>query len=582
VEYAWRNRGTDDPTVLGIGPLARAGLPGAGGLVLAGRSPLWDGFYATTMAGGGTLLAAVGADMIAIRGRAPAPSVLVLARQAGSLQARVEQLDPEPLWRGTHDGEGLYGLLRHLLSRHGEVLSQVQVLAAGPAAASTRYGSLGVGRSNEGVAEAAGGWIGRGGFGSRLYQAHHLVAIVVGLDGEPVSPEQAELLPFRPDMSVAELEHASRYEMSPRLTGLGELGAHLMAVRHRLLWFNGTSVYLRGDQRDALYHTATRTHLLDGLVRRAGSGGERTACGEPCPIACKRVDGGRTQDPEHYLAFGPQLGVVEPKAAEQVITHCRNLGFDPLTVGAITGWQMERLHRRQIEPGYLGVHAAPRWSAADFAPEEDSRHNARLARDLAQGILTAPWGEPLREGLRHAAVRAGDSAASLAIYVSNGEDGEMPVAPVWSPGYFTPMPIPGEYHQYYGLDFVPPRVLGRKSGQRMPAELMLQNLGVCRLHRGWAEELLPELVNRALGTTTDWFSHHRALARHLFQRRKARFWETVRLVDVIASFLADCHHDAAPDPELDRWVRRFRQDRASAARAFWSEMNAGLEEILGG
>ena len=76
-------------------------------------------------------------------------------------------------------------------------------------------------------------------------------------------------------------------------------------------------------------------------------------------------------------------------------------------------------------------------------------------------------------------------------------------------------------------------------------------------------------------------AHHRDLARRIFRRRKARFWETERVIEIIATYLQDYQHDAAPDGELDRWVRRFREDRASAARAYWSEINAGLEELLG-
>jgi glyceraldehyde-3-phosphate dehydrogenase (ferredoxin) len=115
----------------------------------------------------------------------------------------------------------------------------------------------------------------------------------------------------------------------------------------------------------------------------------------------------------------------------------------------------------------------------------------------------------------------------------------------------------------------------------MAAELMLQNLGLCRLHRGWGEETLPYLVNQVQGTSVDWATYHRDLAHRIFRRRKARTWETERSIDLVACFLQVYQYDGAPDAELDRWVRRFHEDRASAARAFWSEINSGMEEILG-
>ena len=53
------------------------------------------------------------------------------------------------------------------------------------------------------------------------------------------------------------------------------------------------------------------------------------------------------------------------------------------------------------------------------------------------------------------------------------------------------------------------------------------------------------------------------------------------VIDIIASFMQNYQFNAAPDEFLDRWVSRFREDKASAARAYWSEINAGMEEIFG-
>ncbi|MDZ7582930.1 MAG: hypothetical protein U5R30_20690 [Deltaproteobacteria bacterium] len=33
----------------------------------------------------------------------------------------------------------------------------------------------------------------------------------------------------------------------------------------------------------------------------------------------------------------------------------------------------------------------------------------------------------------------------------------------------------------------------------MIQELMLDNLGLCRFHRGWAEELMPDMVEKIFG-----------------------------------------------------------------------------------
>ena len=68
----------------------------------------------------------------------------------------------------------------------------------------------------------------------------------------------------------------------------------------------------------------------------------------------------------------------------------------------------------------------------------------------------------------------------------------------------------------YSLDFVPPRELGRRCGERTVAELALDNLGICRFQREWAEDSLDELLLAAgtdPGSGVD--ARHRALAQRL-------------------------------------------------------------------
>jgi glyceraldehyde-3-phosphate dehydrogenase (ferredoxin) len=382
-------------------------------------------------------------------------------------------------------------------------------------------------------------------------------------------------------MTQAELELAVRFEYSPQLKRWGPLGQGFQLLRHRTLWFNGSSVHLSEEEQGDLFSRALVPHTLLPVRRELEAQGHPPCCGEDCPLLGGEARGGRSRSFEAYAALGPQLGVAQLEAIDRLVDRCELLGLDPTAAGGTLGWLMERLHRNLVEPADLGVGERPRWSVRELDPEGDSLHNAQLAEQLLDGWLAAPWGEPLRQGLRAGAQAAGGPSAALALYNANGESGEMVSLPFWAPGIFTPLPVAGEWHAYYGLEFVPPRVLGRKSAQRLIAELALQNFGVCRRHRGWAEELVPDLTNQLHGTSSDWPSIHRQLAHSLFRRRKARFWETERMIDIIARFLACYQYDNAPDVEIDRWVRRFREDRASAARAFWSEINAGLEEILG-
>ena len=63
-------------------------------------------------------------------------------------------------------------------------------------------------------------------------------------------------------------------------------------------------------------------------------------------------------------------------------------------------------------------------------------------------------------------------------------------------GAFAPMAIMGKYYMHYGRDFLPPRELGRECARRLIKELMLDHMGLCRFHRGWAEEMIPDIVEK--------------------------------------------------------------------------------------
>jgi glyceraldehyde-3-phosphate dehydrogenase (ferredoxin) len=64
----------------------------------------------------------------------------------------------------------------------------------------------------------------------------------------------------------------------------------------------------------------------------------------------------------------------------------------------------------------------------------------------------------------------------------------------WVPGMLSPMPMMGKYFVYYGVDYLPPRQLGRRSVERMIYELFSENSGVCRFHRKWVEAIVDEII----------------------------------------------------------------------------------------
>ena len=143
------------------------------------------------------------------------------------------------------------------------------------------------------------------------------------------------------------------------------------------------------------------------------------------------------------------------------------------------------------------------------------------------------------------------------------------------------MTIMGKYYMVYSNDFIPPRELGRKCAQRLKKELILDNLGICRFHRGWAEELLPEVMDSLYNRKEQFLHAVDVLASRLNSRNCPTFWESERNIDFIHTFLKrkrDVDND--PNPELAVWIEKFAKDKVEGAKSFWYEMLKGIDESL--
>jgi glyceraldehyde-3-phosphate dehydrogenase (ferredoxin) len=143
------------------------------------------------------------------------------------------------------------------------------------------------------------------------------------------------------------------------------------------------------------------------------------------------------------------------------------------------------------------------------------------------------------------------------------------------------MPIMGKYYQYYGQDFLPPRTLGRVSAERMRQELTLDVMGICRFHRGWAEEMLPEIWAALFGSKEALLSAVAITAGRINSRNSSVFWESDRTIDMVHTFLKRKQALLGnADTEMTSWLQRFDEDKTAAALDFWYEMHKGTHESL--
>lgn len=596
IDFAWKLGDAGRVhTTFGAGPLAGGFLPGSNRLVVVGWSPIWDMFYPSTIGGAGLPWQALGVRFVALSGRARVPSVLSIARAGGALRVSVDPVDAEALWRGHGDEIGLYALMRAVHERADFAVGRV--LAVGPAAARTRAGAIGSAPIARGELTHIDTWAGRGGLGSRLYREHGIAAVVIGGErpDDPLAEKESEhslssaerLVGERyggRSLKLVDLEETKKYRFDPDFKTGGTFGSNYHRLRERALSFNYRSVSFSDETRVAIHERLIAGHYLaqfDREITRAQGPKKSFTCGEPCSATCKKVDGKFKKDYEPYQAMGPLIGVFDQRAAEEINHLANGMGFDAVELGGDLAWLMECLERGWLGEAETGIAERPRWDPDALEPVGDSAHNASIGRRLIAWILDDRRAAPMRDGLRTAATALGGAAAQAAVYNANGDEhGCMVPNQYWVPGMFAPVPIMGRYYLDYDYEWKPPRELGRSCAARMVNELMLDNYGMCRFHRGWAEKVLPGIVNATWGIDVDATQHHRQLSLELHGMNRSQPWQTERIVELVHRYLEKVRDDGPHDPALDAWIDRFAANPREAAGAYWREMAEGFDAGL--
>ena len=310
----------------------------------------------------------------------------------------------------------------------------------------------------------------------------------------------------------------------------------------RLLAFNYRTIYMPEDQRRELHQKFIVEHYLRQFNEETIEPRNQRNCGEPCPAVCKKSKDHYKKDYEPYQTLGPLCGVFDQRAAERLNHHADRYGFDAISVGGVLAWLMECLDRRQLTPGELGVQQMPVFSPDGFSLETDSRTNAELGVELLDSIIHRRGIVNLEDGARkfarHLAHDKGKQVLDPFVYVAFARKGWMVPNQYWVPGVLSPMAMMGKYYIYYGNDFVPPRTLGRINAERFRGELIMDNMGLCRFHRLWAEEMLPEVIGELYDKKDAYLKSLSVTASRINSRNSSVFWES-RAQRRLRSYLSD-------------------------------------------
>ena len=583
--------GRFNSTNIGAGLLAGSIFPGSHRLFFTGFSPCWGGFFISSMGGAGLVFNNLGINVLSIVHKASTPSILYLNRIHGEeIQVRVVPVDIERIWK--EGRRGICSLMDHVHERFGENYpTDPRILAVGPAARATDFGAVVSVPIQKGKLTFVDTWAGRGGFGSKLFQEHGIAAIIYGgthIDEDFRDRKVADqwfLDKYDQKMAAKDLDATTKYRYDKTFNTGGTFGVNYAKLAGRMLSFNYQSIYMGEDERLDIHKRFVLDHYLKQFNEETIAAKQQSHCGEPCVAVCKKMHGEFKKDYEPYQALGPLSGIFDQRAAEKLNYHADMYGFDGISIGGVLAWLMECLAKGHLKPEELGINKVPVFTAKEFDVTGSSLHNAEIGVGLLDAIVERRGLLDLSQGARKLARRLarthGQKVLDGFVYTAFARKGWMVPNQYWTPGVLSPMPIMGKYYMYYGNDFLPPRELGRKNAERMTRELVLDNLGFCRFHRGWAEEMAPDIVGSLFDMKEAFLDSIEITASRISSRNSSIFWESQRNMDYVHTFL-ERERDVAgnTDPELLKWIDAFRKDKTEASLSYWYEIHKGVHETL--
>jgi len=576
---------------IGVGLLAGSIFPGSNRLVVNGFSPCWGGFYVSSMGGAGLIFDNLGINMFSVIGKAPSPSILYLNRDHGEeIEVKIEPVD---LWKVWDTGrKGMYGMMEYAYDKFGSKYSNTpRILATGPASATTDFGAIGSAPIKRNKISNVDTWAGRGGFGTKLLIEHNIAAVIYGgtyVDEDFRDRRVADEWfqdKYQKKMAAKDIEATTKYRFDPNFETGGTFGVNYATLGGRVIAFNYKSMSWSEDERLKMHKNLITDHYLKQFNQETIVNKQQFNCGEPCVAVCKKMNDHFKKDYEPYQTMGPLSGIFDQRAAEKVNHHADMLGFDAISVGGVISWLMDCLDRKLLDKDDLGVSNYPKFDLDNFKVEKDSRHNSKIAIELLDAIIHKHGIIDLSEGARKFGRRLsrkkGINLLDYFVFNSYGRKGWMVPNQYWTPGVLSPMPIMGKYYMNYGNEFIPPRKLGHQNAVRLNKELILDNLGFCRFHRNWAEEMMPDVIGELYGLKDKFIDSIAITSSRINSRNSSIFWESERNFDLIHSFLMRQKEVlGAEGKEINYWLDYFNRDKKSAALDYWYEIHKGVHESL--
>jgi glyceraldehyde-3-phosphate dehydrogenase (ferredoxin) len=543
------------------------------------------------MGGAGLAFDNLGVNMVSIVGKAGTPSILYLNRTHGEdIDVQIYPVNVHSVWNQGRGG--FYSLIDHVYSIYGgSYATDPRAIAVGPAAGCSDIGALGSIPRVKGKLTDVDTWAARGGFGTKMFREHGIAAIIYGgtfIDEDFRDRKVADQWfenKYNKKLAAKDLEATTKYRYDEKFNTGGTFGVNYAGIGGRIMAFNYKTIYMDEGGRLDMHKRLVIDHYLRQFNEETIAAKQQKTCGEPCAAVCKKMHGEFKKDYEPYQSMGPLCGIFDQRAAEKLAHRADMYGFDAISIGGFIAWLMECIADGHIKPEELGAAGIPKFTPENFDAVRDSSHNADIGVQILDAIVEGRGIVDIREGARKFARRLarerGREVLDKFVYVSSARKGWMVPNQYWTTGVLSPMPIMGKYYMHYGTDFLPPRELGRKNAERLRMELIMDNLGICRFHRSWAEEMGPEIIGSLYGMKDAFLESIAYTASRINSRNTSVFWESERNFDFIFEFMKRRRQiDKDQSPELAEWISAFEKDKKEAALNFWYEIHKGIHESL--
>ena len=601
----------DNALVFGCGPFAGAKIGGVYRATFFARSPIWKGLFSSNMGGAGIALYGSGFDFFMLKGRAKTPTIISVSSVGGKVKIKFKAVSEKKLseiFSGYNGFKGTYALERYAFDAFkGDYKGGVAVrsLAVGPAALVTDYaGILSTFINKKGEFEVGReDWAGRGGFGSLMMQGHNVAAIVIGGDADcrTFSKDLKDisvvnkLFEEELDEGVgkAMMDATVKYRYVEKLKSGGTFGVNFSSLGSGMLSYNWGSVGFSEAKRKKIYKELISKRYLSQFNDRVIKTKSWKTCGEICPAMCKKIDGTSKIDYEPYEANGPNCGIFDLKNVEGLVRLADENGFDAIHMGTIVSFVIEAKAKGLLRDSELKGTVTSLEDA--LGGGSCSANGALGAKVIKMIVMGEGIGLSLRKGLRLGSKELDRMFSDriqkikfndIAVYVANGEDGEIAPNQYWVPGFFLPLPIQGKFLTYYGSDFLMPEKLGSVSAERFVLELQTDNLGICRFHRGWSEKMKDLLLEAALGVKSDEDKHTRGVIRDILKYDRMVMAlpvipESLRVKEMLYHYLKGVSDKAPENKAVLRLVRSFEKDLDKGCADYFLLSKKGIDEVLG-